>query len=415
MKMGTKETSNTSVTGGAPPAEPIALVSICLDPEAVNELRDFVRRTPFLRLHAELQSYLADEGPNLSWMQEPGPDVCLIDFDRDRVSATLTAERIQEKLRNTAIFALSRNSQPDLIIQAMRCGCSEYIVKPVDQEKLLEAVARVGGRKKEKKDQFSGRILTFLGAKGGSGVTTVATHLGALLAKPLGRRALLVDLHRTCGEAALFLGLTKYQYHFYDLVESVDRLDRELLGGYVVHHSTGLDLLPSPELNEPERRLIPEAVGQVIDFIRTQYEFVLLDCAPGLNAQNVEAIRRSDFLYLVTTPEVPALRNVARILSFLARNEFAQDKVQVVVNRHSKKDTIGEEEIEKAIRKKIYWKIPNQYHQVIRTINAGDPSAHLENSEVVRCLLPWAKGLLGSPDLKTSKKPSKGLLNLFGT
>jgi pilus assembly protein CpaE len=411
MRDSPKAPSREGVVGG----ETLSLVSICLETGASAELRDFVQDTPFLRLQAEVHSYPSSQGASLAWMQPPGPDICLIDLDQDRDLAIATAEGIHEKFPNAAIFAISSVSQPNLIIQAMRCGCSEYLVKPADRDQLLEAVARVGGRKKEKREQASGQVLTFIGAKGGSGVTTIATHLGSLLAKSLSRRTLLVDLHPTCGEAALFLGLTKHQYHFYDLVESVERLDEGLLQSYVLHHPSGLDLLPAPEFTEPERRVSFEAIGQAIDFVRFRYDFVLVDCAPGLNEQNVELIRRSDSVHLVTVPEIPPLRNVARFLDYFNRIEFPRERVHVVVNRHAKRSAITDDEIERVIRGKIYWKVPNQYEQVIKTINAGDPSASKSESEVGRTMQSWAETVGGKPSDKAQpKKAGKGFLSILG-
>jgi pilus assembly protein CpaE len=414
--MDTKESAGIPFAEGPPSGERLSLVTICLDAEAGAELRQFVRGTPFLRLQAEVHSYLAEEDTGLTWMQPPAPDICLIDFDRDRAKAITTAERIHERLPNTAIFAISSHSQPNLIIEAMRCGCREYVVKPVGREQLLEAVARVGGRKREKRAPFSGQVLTFLGAKGGSGATTIATHLAALLAKSCSRKTLLIDLHPGCGEAALFLGLTKYQYHFYELVESVERLDSELLQSFVLHHASGLDLLPAPDFSEPVRHVLTESVGQAVDFVRTMYEFVLIDCSPGLTDQNLEVIPRSDHVYIITVPEVPALRNVARLLDYLKRQDFGQNRVDVIVNRHQARNSVlTDGEIEKAIRKKIFWKVPNQYQQVIRTINAGDPSAQLSNSAVARSLLSWAEALGAQPDAQAEKKKSgKSFLGLFG-
>jgi pilus assembly protein CpaE len=413
--MDTKESSKMPFREGPPSGERLTLVTVCLESEASAELRQFVRGTPLLRLQAEVHTYLTEEDTGLSWMQPPGPDICLIDFDRDRPQAIATAEHIHERLPNTAVFAISSNSQPNLIIEAMRCGCTEYVVKPADREQLLEAVARVGGRKREKREQFSGQVLTFLGAKGGSGVTTLATHLGALLAKSFARRTLLIDLHPTCGESALFLGLTKHQYHFYELAESVERLDAELLQSYVLHHSSGLDLLPAPDFSEPERHIRAEFVGQAVDFLRTKYEFIVVDCTPGLNDQNIEVLRRSDHVYIVAVPEVPALRNVARILDYLMHHELSQEKVGVVINRHQpKKNVISDAEIEKAIRRRISWKVPNAYQTAIHTINSGDPIGGTSDSEIVRSLKPWAEALGATPSSQVKKKKSgRSFLGLF--
>src|SRR5512143_2783130 len=83
-------------SGGPTSGEPLALVTICLEADAGAELRQFVRGTPLLRLQAEVHTYITDEDTVLTWMQPPGPDICLIDFDRDRASAIATAERLKE-------------------------------------------------------------------------------------------------------------------------------------------------------------------------------------------------------------------------------------------------------------------------------------------------------------------------------
>lgn len=415
MIMDLRESAKVSPRDNLSSADVLSMVSICLDDETATELKHFIGSTPFVRLRTERRNYLGEDDLFFEVMPESVPEICLIDFDQDRRSAILTAERIHEKLPGTAIFAISSNAQPDLIIQAMRCGCSEYIVKPADRDQLLEAVVRVGGRKREKRELLNGAVLTFLGGKGGSGVTTIATHVGALLARSSSKRALFIDLHSACGDAALHLGLTKHQYHFHELAEAVDRLDAELLQSFVLRHPSGLDVLPAPDLTEPGRRLQPEAIGQTIDFIRLRYDFVLIDCAPGLSEENLEVIRRSDQLYLVTVPEVSAVRNIARYLDYLGRMQFPSEKVRVVLNRHAKRSAITDDEIEKAIRTRLYWKVPNQYNQVIRTINAGDPSSQLSNSEVARSLKAWAEDLGSkSNPVSEKRKPGKGLLGLLG-
>ena len=416
MITNTRDSTEVPSREGLSSGEALSLVSICLDAEAACELREHVRSTPVVRLQAELRTYLTEDDSVLEWTKEPGPHICLIDFDRDRKSAIDTAEQIHERLPHTAIFAASSNSQPDLIIQAMRCGCSEYFVKPVDREQLLEAVARVGGRRREKREQFNGQVLTFLGAKGGSGVTTVVTHLGALLAKSCSRKTLVLDLHPTFGDAALYLGFTKHQYHFCELAENVDRLDSDLLQSFVLHHSSGLDLLPAPDLSEPAPGVSPEALGQTIEFIRLQYEFVLIDSAPGITEQNLELLRHTDRVHVVTVPEVSAMRNVVRYLDCLQRIDFSQEKIRVVLNRHLKRGAITDDEIEKVIRRKIYWKVPNQYNQVVRTINGGDPASQVSNSEVARSLTAWAGQLGNRPgsDVEKKKASRAPLLALVG-
>jgi pilus assembly protein CpaE len=415
MIMDTRESANAASREGISLGEPLSLMTVCLDAESLGEVKQFVTSTPLVRLHAALTRYMAeDEDSLLRWMHGAAPDVCLIDFDEDHKNAVLTAERIHERLHGTAIFAVSSNPESNLIIESMRCGCSEYLVKPVNHDQLLEAIARVDGRKREKKQADDGQVLTFLGAKGGCGATTMATHLGSLLAKSYSRRTLLIDLHPTFGEAALYLGLTKYRYSFYELAESKDRLDTNLLHGFLLHHSSGLEVLPAPDLSEHSRHVAPDDIGQTIDYLRLRYEFVVIDCPPGLNKPNLEAIHRADQLYLIIVPEVAAVANAVRYLDHLTRTEYSQERIRVVLNRHAKRGAITDDQIEKALRRKIYWKVPNDYQQVMRAIHGGDPPSQLSSSEVVRTVSAWAEQVGKRPDSKREKRGARGLFNRLG-
>jgi len=415
--MATVKTFETSPQVQSSEGGPLSLVSICLDSDSHGLLRQFVESVPGLHLQAQLDDYtLEGQDSILQRIGDSAPDICVIDFDRDRRGATLAAERIHAGLAGTAIFAVSSNVQPDLIIQAMRCGCGEYIIKPVDRDHLLNAVARVRGQKRERREQYNaqnnGQIMAFMGAKGGSGVTTLATHLGALLAKSYSRKTLLVDLHPDGGDAALYLGQTNHRYHFFELLENTHRLDGEFLQSFLIHHSSGLDLLPAPEASEPVKHVSPDVLGQTFDFLRLRYEFILVDLPPGCGGTNFEMIRHSDQIYLVTVAEVPAVRNAARYLDYLSREEHLEERIRVVLNRHLKRGPITDDQIEKAIHKGIFWKVPNQYSEIVAAIIAGDPTAMLDKSEITRNLMRWAGIIDGKPDTAGEKKG--GILKLWG-
>ncbi len=388
----------------------LALIVVALDSASLNELRQLVAGIPLVQLKTEFQHYLAGEGDAffLERLTELHPDVCLVDFDKDREQATRTAERMIETLEDVAVFAVSSDPKPELIIQAMRCGCSEYLIKPLGSDELVEALARVVARKKEKRSQASGKVLSFLSAKGGTGVTTIAVHLGALLARSSGRKTLLVDFHPSLGDTSVFLALSKHQYHFYDLAENTHRLDSDLLQGFLLKHPSGLEVLPAPDGFEAIRHVAVEGIARTLDFLKGQYEYILVDCAPGLSDQNLTVIDHSDHVFLISTAEIPALRNTARCLEYLTRFEYSPDKIQVVINRHTKGGPINDAQIEKAIRKPIYRNVPNQYGEVIKSLNTGNPFSLMPNSEFMKSLGEWADLLTGKAIQQGKKKEGKG-------
>ena len=392
---------------------PLRLATICLDTQSAQALTDFSVSTPLVRLQDELGEYFAEDRElPAKWTRGSPCDICLVDFDRNRNRARVTAEKIHAGFPEIAIFAVSGDSQPELIIQAMRSGCSEYLLKPMAPEQLLQSIARIAGRRKE--SQGAGRMAVFVGAKGGMGVTMMATHLGAILAKFYSRRTLLVDLHPAFGDAELYLGTLKSQYSFRDLAANADRLDADLLQSFVVHHRSGLDLLTAPGSPRSPSRANPENISASIDFLRRSYEVVLIDCPPGVSEDTRQAIYRADEIYLLGVPEIAAVRNLARLLEYFARSGQPEGKIGVVINRWSKKNTITDEQIEEAIHAQISWKLPNQYFEVLHSITDGDPSARSPSSDLARKLDQIAAQIAKkNGTAANAAKSAKGLLALL--
>jgi pilus assembly protein CpaE len=411
-----RDFSNAPSREGSSRGEPLSVVGIGLDEETWRFLNLFADVTPAIRVRSRVGSYRSDQAQAaiLEQLGQPAPDICLLDFDGNRRAAVMMAEHIHAGLPGVAIFAVSSQSQPSAILEAMRCGCSEYLAKPIDREQLANAVVRVGSRRKEKRDQGQAQLLAFMGAKGGCGTTTMATQLGALLAGSFSRKTLLLDLHPDFGDAALYLKLTKTRYHFFELLENTDRIDADFLESFLMRHSSGLELIPAPEGSVGTRDALPPgALANTFDFLRPRYEFILVDLPPALNEENLAVVRGCDQLYLVTVAEVSAVRNVVRQLEYFSTMEIPREKIRVVLNRHHKRNVLTEDQIEKVIDRKIFWRVPNHYPQVVKTISEGDPIAQLANSEVTRSLEQWAATIGEKPGEGTKRKDGGGLLGLW--
>jgi pilus assembly protein CpaE len=391
-------------------SEPVSVVAVAADDEIWRFLELFAESTGLIQLRSRTGDRRGlDQDAILEHLGNSGPDICLVDFDKDRRAAAMIAERIHTALPETAVFAVSAQTQPEVILEAMRSGCGEYLVKPIDREQLIKAVARIGSRRRDKQEQSRGQVLAFMGAKGGCGTTTLVTQFGALLSSSLSRNTLLLDLHADFGDAALYLKLTKTSFHLFDLLENTERLDDDFLQSFIMKHSSGLQLIPAPEGSVAHRDLPSGSVSHTLGFLRQRYDFVLADLPPSLNAENLALINDCDQLYLITVAEVSAIRNVVRQLEYFAEKDIPKDKIRVVLNRQDKKNVLSDAQIEKALQQRIYWRVPNHYPQVVKTIHEGDPIAQLSTSEVTRSLEAWADSIGRKPGAEVKKEKSGGL------
>lgn len=377
----------------------IATFTVCADAALNGLIEQAPEQIPGVAFAGEFQEYIsAGQRPQFPQSVRKAPGcVAWIDFDQNPEAALETTD-ILHRMSAPSVTCVGVSSQVDknLLLQAMRNGCSEFLEKPVTSEHLKQTFERVQSRISRHKESSSsrGRIVSLFGAKGGVGTTTLAVHLAAYLAKQHGKKTLLIDHNHQLGHVGLLLGLQDNSYHFDDLIRNADRLDAELLSGFLVRHSSGLDVISSPATCSIRHHAMPEDIERIFKFLRQEYDFVVADSS--LKYEDAAAmIQYSDSVYLVSTPDIAALRDLSRFIEHMGLTEAPHDKLHVAINRSSSQDAIGQEQIEKVVKFSVSVSIPNNYAELLRAVNAGEPVWPQRRSEFSSRLTRWAKQLAG--------------------
>ncbi len=392
-------------------ANGLCAATLCADSETTTAVKQAVARKNGT-FAGELQDYTCYTcNPQIvQKLQRAEVCVCVIDFDRDREAAVEASNALQQTLHGRgSLIAVSAKSEPALLLEAMRAGCGEYLTKPVLADQVAEAFDRLRSRLSARKQTLTkptGKILALLGARGGAGATTLAVHLGCFLVRQYGKRTLILDEHRRLGHVSLYLGEDEGNYHFYELVRNIARLDEILLDGFVIHHSSCLDILPSPDVFDDSANVSLEDIQRAIRFLGQNYEFVVIDCPHGVHSLSLATIDCCDELYLIATPDVPALRDLTRHIDRLLQGNVPPSKIKVVINRFSSEGALALEQIEKAIRQPIAIAIPNASSDLIRAMNTGNPIRPERKSEFAIEMKKWAASLVPeqSPDAAEPKR-----------
>ncbi len=196
--------------------------------------------------------------------------------------------------------------------EALRSGMRE-VVETTDVWGLARAVERardIAGAITQsapaEPTTSRGSIVTVFSTKGGVGKSVVATNLGAALADR-GRSTCIVDLDLAGGDVAIMLQLTP-QHTLADLGDLHGEADVSAVQSLTTPHSDGLAVLAAPaQLGSP---VPPERIGAVLDTLRTMYEVVVVDTGGVFDDHTLPALDRSDTLILVSTLDIPALKNL---------------------------------------------------------------------------------------------------------
>jgi pilus assembly protein CpaE len=383
----------------APPVDGISVATVGLDSNTADTVRHAILEESwaFEGEFPEYESVIAN--PHLAERgQRGGSLIWVIDFDKNEELAAQAATALQGLSQGrSASIAVSERSQPELILCAMRAGCSEYLEKPLHSAQLLDSIVRQKARWLASEDHRGarhGKVLAFLGVRGGAGATTLAVHVATFLAKIYNKKTLLVDQHRHLGHAALFLGLDTPGYSFSELVRNVERLDNDLLASFVAHHSSGVDVLSSPASFDESDEENLEFLERTLKFLADAYEYVVVDCATGLEEDILSTVACCDELYLIANQDVPALRDLSRYLEHLLASDIPSKKLKVVLNRYSSDRSVTVEQIEKTIRRPVFVCVPNNPIELVRAVDMGTPIASDRKNEFVHQLKKWTASLV---------------------
>jgi pilus assembly protein CpaE len=181
-------------------------------------------------------------------------------------------------------------------------------------------------------------------------------------------------------------------------------MDASLLGSYIEHHPSGVHLLSAPAQPEKAESVTPDQIRRILTFLRQHYDYIIVDTPGSFAASTLKIIEQADLVFVVSTADIPSLRNIQRGIPVLKRILVkGEEQVRLILNRYDPKDTISVEDVERSIGMKVFWKVSNDYEAVMTSLNAGQPIVLNGGSPYTRDLRGLALQVTGVPDDKTSR------------
>lgn len=329
-------------------------------------------------------------------------DVIMIDLDSNREFALELVESICAT-DSATVMVYSEQADRDGVFRSMRAGAREFLTPPFDQNTLAEALVRASAILRPKTRTVKktvGKLLVFLGSKGGSGVTTIACNFAIALAQESEQTTLLIDLGLPIGDAALSLGITA-EYSTDNALQEADRLDASFLNKLLAKHQAGVFVLAAPS-KVPEVEASHAAIEKLISVARQEFDNVIIDAGSRLDLMGTTLIKEASTVYLVTQAGISELRNSNRLITRF----FSADgpKLEVVINRYEPRFLgVTEEHIAKALNRQAQWKIPNDYDAMRQMQSTAIPLTMVD-SPISRLITEMACSVTGRPVPKSKKK-----------
>ena len=324
--------------------------------------------------------------------QAPGREVGMVVIDHHQgraIAPTIAAIRRHHPTAGVLLVLPSLDAM--LILEAMRAGVSECIAHPFNVEDLRAAVDRITSVRPA---GHTSDVFAIVGAKGGVGATTVAVNVATALASLKRGRALLIDLHPTYGDAAVFLGVEP-RFSVVDAIENLHRLDAAVLKGLVTETPSGPDLLAS---SDRAAAVAPDAlqVRALVELAAAHYAFVVLD-VPRANPAVLDALDVAGTITVVANQELSTVRSAARI-SGAFQQRYGKNRVQIVLTRYDDRAEIGQHDVERVVGMHVRHMLPNNYAAALNAQNAGRPIVAQNPTKLSIALMSFTRSLAGLPE-----------------
>lgn len=360
----------------------------------VSETRENVRKLLQFESDVDVVGLARTGKEAIQISQELNPDVVLMDInmpDMDGISAT---EAIRAKQPAVQVVILSVQSDQNYMRRAMLAGARDFLTKPPMGDELISAIRRAGGMAQSERSKSiavqalpaagnagvltvgygapKGKVITVYSPKGGTGCTTVAVNL-ALTLHNEDTRVALVDGNLQFGDVAVFMN-EQGKNTIMDLAPRAEELDPEIVEEVMLKHTaSGIHILAAPSRPEYAEKVSSGQFTRVLEYLSQIYAYVVVDTSSILTDVTLAALDVSDVIVLVTTQDIPSIKNCRLFLDLLQTMGVDRQRILFAMNKYDKRISITPERVAENLKQEVSSVIPLDEATVMKAVNRGVP------------------------------------------
>jgi pilus assembly protein CpaE len=330
------------------------------------------------------------------------PDVVLIDISRLAVPLEELVRNVKSVSSASMVIVLHTSAEPEKILAALRAGANEYIFPPLAAN-LRAALERKSAERSQVRGgvRGKGKTIAFLSAKGGCGATTIACHVAVELGRHSAQHVLLADLDLSAGMIS-FLMRSQSTYTVLDAVKNLHRLDLNYWKALCSNGYPGLEVISAPPVCSAAAAPEPEQLRHVLGFVRSNYEWTVIDLGRSLSPLAMIAFEEIDEVYLVSTMDMPALHAATQVARALVSSNYGRNRIRLILNRTPARPDATPDELEKVLGHPIYAMLPDDYAALCDSYCEGHML--IPGSTLGRHLARLAHKIAGTPEEKSKRK-----------
>ncbi len=265
-----------------------------------------------------------------AYQHEPTPPLIVVECMKDPQTLLWEVDQLAEVCdAGTKVVVVGATNDILLFRELMRRGVSEYLVAPLQP---LQLIAAIGGLFADPAQPFVGRSIAFVGARGGTGSSSVAHNTAYAMSERIGANTVIVDYDLPFGTAGLDFNQDPLS-GVADALSQPDRLDPVLLDRMMVRCTDKLSLFAAPATLDVDWDISPEAFEEVTTQIRATAPFVVLDLPHLWSGWMRRTLIAADEVVIVATPDLASLRNAKNMIDLIRQGRPNDAPPRLVLNQ----------------------------------------------------------------------------------
>jgi pilus assembly protein CpaE len=380
----------------------------------IPETRENLRKLLYFENDIEVVGAAVSGEDGIQMAKELRPHVVLMDINMPGIDGITASEAISQEVPTAQVIMMSVQGEADYLRRSMLAGAREFLIKPFSSDELVSTIRRVyelgavhraryevpvppisaTAQRQPLPSEELGKVITVFSPKGGTGCSTIAANLAVALQMETEAKVVLVDGSLQFGDVAVLLNLKPVRT-IVDLVPHINELDGELINSVLVPHPSGIKTLLAPPRPEMADLVVPDHMKRILEELKKTFDCIVVDTWTSLHDLVLTIMDVSDRIVLVTTPDIPSIKNTKLFFEVTEALGYSSQKAFLTVNKVDRRSGIRAEDIEAGIKHPVAATLALDERVATVASNQGAPFVlSAANSPLAQGMVSLARQLL---------------------